>query len=72
MNDYLVKIDRSSMYAGLEVRSPFLDDKLLEFVSQINYKNLIPNKQSKFLLKQIAQKYLPPEIMQKPKTFHNQ
>ncbi len=68
MNDYLVKIDRSSMFAGLEVRSPFLDDKLIEFVSQISYKNLIPHKQSKYLLRQIAQKYLPKEIMQKPKT----
>jgi asparagine synthase (glutamine-hydrolysing) len=68
LNDYLVKIDRSSMFAGLEVRSPFLDDELIDFVAQIDYKKLMPQKQSKYLLKQIANKYLPKQIMQKPKT----
>lgn len=32
---YLVKVDRASMYSSVEVRSPFLDESLLEHVKKI-------------------------------------
>ena len=68
LNDYLVKIDRASMYASLEIRSPFLDDKLFDFVKQLDKKQLMPNKFLKGILKDLAIEFLPNEILNKPKS----
>ena len=49
----MFKIDRTSMANSLEVRSPFVDHKLIEFVMSNNTTYLNPNKP-----KQILKKYL--------------
>lgn len=64
---YLVKVDRASMASSLEVRSPFLDKDLVEFSTQIPAKLKLKNLQTKYLLKKIAYKYLPVEIVNQPK-----
>lgn len=68
LNDYLVKIDKTSMYASLEIRSPFLDDNLFNFVKQLNKSVLMPNQKLKSILKDLAVDILPEEILNKPKT----
>lgn len=68
LNDYLVKIDKTSMYASLEIRSPFLDDNLFNFVKQLNKSVLMPNQKLKSILKDLAVDILPKEILNKPKT----
>ena len=68
LNDYLVKIDKTSMFASLEIRSPFLDDNLFNFVKQLNKSVLIPNRRLKSILKDLAVDILPEEILNKPKT----
>lgn len=68
LNDYLVKIDKTSMFASLEIRSPFLDDNLFNFVKQLNKSILIPNRRLKSILKDLAIDILPEEILNKPKT----
>jgi asparagine synthase (glutamine-hydrolysing) len=68
LNDYLVKIDKTSMYASLEIRSPFLDDNLFNFVKQLNKSVLMPNQRLKSILKDLAVDILPEEILNKPKT----
>ena len=68
LNDYLVKIDRASMYASLEIRSPFLDDHLFNYVKQLDKKDLMPNYRLKSILKDLASDLLPEEILNKPKT----
>jgi len=68
LNDYLVKIDKTSMYASIEIRSPFLDDNLFNFVKQLDKSALIPNQKLKSILKNLAVDILPQEILNKPKT----
>lgn len=68
LNDYLVKIDRSSMFASLEIRSPFLDDCLFNYLKNLDKKQLMPKKVLKGILKNLAFEILPNEILNKPKS----
>ena len=70
-SDILVKSDRSSMAYGLEMREPFLDDKLIDFSKKIPDKYLIYNGQTKYLLKQILEKYFPKDFVNRPKHGFN-
>ncbi|MGJ0321443.1 asparagine synthase (glutamine-hydrolyzing) [Aliarcobacter cryaerophilus] len=67
LDDILVKVDRATMNAGLEGREPFLDHRIIEFVSTLpnNYKIKDGNK--KYILKAITHDYIPKEIMERPK-----
>lgn len=67
VDDILVKVDRATMSASLEGREPLLDYRLIEYVAQLNPAHKIKNGDKKYLLKQIAHKYLPKEIMERPK-----
>ncbi|MBK86634.1 MAG: asparagine synthase (glutamine-hydrolyzing) [Flavobacteriaceae bacterium] len=60
--------DKLSMAVGVEVRVPFLDTELVEFSTKIppNYK--LKGNETKYLLKKIAEKYLPKEVIYRPKT----
>lgn len=66
--DILVKVDRSSMLASLEVRAPFLDKKIIEFSFKkvpSFLKSTIGDR--KILLKQLSAKILPSEFDKKRK-----
>jgi asparagine synthase (glutamine-hydrolysing) len=56
-NDYLVKTDRASMFASLELRTPFLDKNLIEYTAQIPYDLLMKRQTNKYITKTIAEKY---------------
>ncbi|WP_235299288.1 asparagine synthase (glutamine-hydrolyzing) [Portibacter marinus] len=66
-NDMLVKVDRSTMHYSLEGREPLLDHELYEFVSSIPSDLKMKNGTLKYLLKEITHKYIPKEIMDRPK-----
>ncbi len=69
-DDLLMKVDKMSMANSLEARTPFLDHHLLEFVATIPAHLKLNGSTSKFILKEIAQEILPPEITHRPKhTF---
>lgn len=63
----LIKMDIASMAHGLEARSPFLDHKLIEFAAHLPSKMKLPGRQTKPLLRQLAEKYLPSEVVHAPK-----
>lgn len=65
--DVLVKVDRAAMAFGLEGRDPFLDQDIVEFSSQISSKDKLHDNRLKSLLKDITHKYIPKEIMDRPK-----
>ncbi|MFO7869813.1 MAG: asparagine synthase (glutamine-hydrolyzing) [Kiritimatiellia bacterium] len=62
-----VKVDRISMIHSLEARSPFMDHKLVEFAATIPAGLKFRRRQRKYLLKNMAKKHLPPEIIRLPK-----
>lgn len=66
-NDLLVKVDIVSMANSLEVRSPFLDHKLVEFAAQIPSSLKLKGLTTKYILKQALRKLLPKEIIQRRK-----
>ena len=63
----LVKLDRSSMLASLEVRSPFVDYDLVNYVTQLPSDIRVPNRQIKELLKKVAKRILPSFVMEREK-----
>ncbi|MGV3754511.1 MAG: asparagine synthase (glutamine-hydrolyzing) [Verrucomicrobiota bacterium] len=66
-NDYLVKTDVASMKSALELRSPFLDTALAEFAAQIDPLVKVRGGQQKYLLKKLAERYLPHEVLYRKK-----
>ena len=61
--DILVKVDRASMLNSLEVRSPLLDHRLIEFAFRKVPGHLKATKsEKKILLKRLAARILPPEF----------
>ena len=67
LDDILCKVDRASMSVSLESREPLLDYRIVEYVSQLNPSLKIRHHEKKYLLKKITHKYLPHEIMARPK-----
>jgi asparagine synthase (glutamine-hydrolysing) len=65
--DVLVKVDRASMAHSLEVRSPFLDHKLVEFAAQIPAKYKWRRGKKKWLLKRAFEDYIPKKIQNRSK-----
>jgi asparagine synthase (glutamine-hydrolysing) len=66
-DDILHKVDRATMSVSLEGREPFLDHKLLEFVARLPEHYKLNGAVGKAVLKEIVHKYVPPEIMARPK-----
>jgi asparagine synthase (glutamine-hydrolysing) len=63
----LVKMDIATMAHSLEGRSPLLSKEILEYVPGIKDGYRIKGQQTKFLLRSLAQKYLPAELINQPK-----
>lgn len=66
----LSKVDSISMYNSIEVRTPFLDVNLVNYVFSIDSDLKVGNT-NKYLLKQIANKYLPSSIVNRTKKGFN-
>jgi asparagine synthase (glutamine-hydrolysing) len=67
LNDYLVKVDRASMFASLEVRSPLLDVPLAEFAATLPGDLKLQLGHRKYLLKRLAQRHTDPEVFTRRK-----
>ena len=60
-DNMLVKIDRAAMFNSLEVRVPFLDKRLSQYVMHLPANLKYRGKISKYILKKLAKEYLPEE-----------
>ncbi|MGD9506490.1 MAG: asparagine synthase (glutamine-hydrolyzing) [Syntrophobacteraceae bacterium] len=66
-DDVLVKVDRMSMAHALEVRSPLLDHRIMEFASRLPVHLKLKGNRGKLLLRKAAERRLPPEVLNQPK-----
>ena len=67
-NDILVKVDRAAMSNSLETRIPFLDPKVTEFAMSLPQHHKIYKGQGKRILRDILYKYVPKNLIERPKS----
>ena len=66
-DDILTKVDRMSMIHSLEVRVPLLDHRIVQLAADIPIGWKARNGQRKLILKRLAERYVPPEVLHRPK-----
>lgn len=75
MQTLLDRMDRTSMYSGLEARVPFADHRIMEYVFNVPWKMKYQNGVEKALLRDACAGLLPTELLHRkkspyPKTYH--
>jgi asparagine synthase (glutamine-hydrolysing) len=65
--DILTKADRASMFNSLEVRAPFLDRRFAEYVLTLPSGLKLRGRTRKYVLKQLAYRYLPRAVVDRKK-----
>ena len=66
-DDYLQKTDVASMAYSLEARAPFLSKDLVEWSFKLPSKFKIASNTNKYLLRKLAYRYVPKQILDRPK-----
>lgn len=75
MQTLLTRMDRTSMYSGLEARVPFADHRIMEYVFNVPWSMKYQNGVEKTLLRDACADLLPAELLHRkkspyPKTYH--
>ncbi len=66
-NDSNVKVDRASMAYSVEVRSPFLDYRVIEYARSLPMHYRYEKGRQKKILRDILKQYIPEEVFNQPK-----
>ncbi len=67
VDQYLQKVDVATMAQSLEARSPFLDYRMVEWSMRLPLEYKLRGRQTKYLLKKALCRYLPAELIYRPK-----
>jgi asparagine synthase (glutamine-hydrolysing) len=67
LDNNLTKVDRATMSVALEGREPMLDHRVIEFAAQLPSHLKIKNGVTKHILKEVVHRYVPRELMERPK-----
>lgn len=67
-SQFLVKVDRSTMAAGVEARVPLLDDSIVKFAINLPSNFKIKGNDRKIILKNVLRRRLPSSILDAPKV----
>ena len=75
MQTLLDRMDRASMYSGLEARVPFADHRIIEYLWNVPWEYKYKNGVEKHLLREACKELLPDEILNRkkspyPKTYN--
>ena len=68
MANLLARKDRMSMYSGVEVRVPFADHRILEYVFNVPWRIKYANGVEKALLRSAMEGYLPDRVLWRKKS----
>ena len=66
-DDLLMKMDKMSMAASIEARVPLLDHPLVEWAARLPERFKVHGGEGKVLLKRLARRLLPREVVDRPK-----
>jgi asparagine synthase (glutamine-hydrolysing) len=66
-DDILVKVDRAAMSVSLETRIPLLDHRVIDFAWRLPHSMKLKNGTSKWILRKILDKYVPRNLIDRPK-----
>jgi asparagine synthase (glutamine-hydrolysing) len=66
-DELLMYADKLSMAHGLELRVPYVDKEIVEYVERLPARFKVRNASRKWLHRQVCRKYLPGSILKRPK-----
>lgn len=67
VDDILTKVDRATMSVSIEGREPLLDHRIAEFMARVPFELKYKNGDSKYLLRKVLERYIPKEMIDRPK-----